>query len=113
VKEQTIKVEVRLAENIENISVANVLREVPAATEELPSVTLGFAGGGEVPVDPRDEAGTKAFSSIFQLDLTLSDQMNIQKIGERVFVRFDHGKIPLAKQWYYFFRQLFLKRFSV
>ena len=110
VKEQTIKVEVRLAENIERISEAKVLREVPAATEKLPSVTLGFAGGGEVPVDPRDQAGTKAFTSIFQLDLILSDRVNIRKIGERVFIRFDHGKIPLAEQWYYFFRQLFFKK---
>ncbi len=113
VREQTVKVEIRLAENIGEISEAMVLREVPAATEKLPSVALGFAGGGEVPVDPRDEEGTKAFDSVFQLDLVLSDQVNMQRIGERVFVRFDHGKVPLAEQWYYFFRQLFLRRFSV
>jgi len=113
VKEQTVKIQIRLAENIGEISEAKVLREVPAATEKLPSVALGFAGGGEVPVDPRDEEGTKSFNSIFQLDLILSDQVNMQKIGERVFVRFDHGKVPLAKQWYHFFRQLLLRRFSV
>jgi len=113
VKEKTVKVEVRLAGSIGEISEAFVLREVPAATEKLPSVALGFAGGGEVPVDPRDEEGTKAFDSVFQLDLTLSDQVNMRRIGERVFVRFDHGKVPLAEQWYYFFRQLFLRRFSV
>jgi len=113
VKEQTVKIQVRLAENIDNISEARLLREVPAATEKLPSVALGFAGGGEVPVDPRDQEGTKAFDSIFQLDLILSDQVNMQKIGERVFVRFDHGEVPLVEQWYHFFRQLFLRRFSV
>lgn len=113
VKEKTVKVEVRLAENIAGVSEALVYREVPAATDKLPSVALGFAGGGEVPVDPRDKEGTKAFDSVFQLDLILSDQFNMQKIGERVFVRFDHGAVPLAKQWYYFFRQLFLRRFSV
>jgi len=37
----------------------------------------------------------------------------MQKIGERVFVRFDHGEVPLVEQWYHFFRQLFLRRFSV
>lgn len=113
VKEKTVKVEVRLAENIGKISEAKVLREVPAATEKLPSVALGFAGGGEVPVDPRDEAGTKAFDTVFQLDLVLSDKMNMERIGERVYVRFDHGKVTLAKQWYHFFRQLFLRKFSV
>jgi len=113
VKERTVKIQIRLAENIEKVSEAMVLREVPAATIELPSVALGFAGGGEVPVDPRDEGGTKAFDSFFQLDLTLSDEKNIRYIGERVFVRFDHGRVPLAEQWYYFFRQLFLRKFSV
>jgi len=113
VKEQTVKIQIRLAENIGKVSEALMLREVPAATEKLPSVALGFAGGGEVPVDPRDEGGTKAFDSVFQLDLILSDQNNIQYIGERVFVRFDHGKVTLAEQWYYFLRQLFLRRFSV
>ena len=113
VKGQTVKVEVRLAESIGDISEALVLRAVPAATEELPSVALGFAGGGEVPVDPRDAEGTKAFDSVFQLDLVISDQMNMRNIGQRVYVRFDHGQVPLAKQWYHILRQLFLRRFSV
>jgi putative peptide zinc metalloprotease protein len=113
VKEQTVKIHIRLAENIGEISEARVLRRVPAATKKLPSVALGFAGGGEVPVDPRDEEGTKTFDSVFQLDLTMTGQKNMRRIGERAFVRFDHGRVPLAKQWYHFFRQLFLRRFSV
>jgi putative peptide zinc metalloprotease protein len=113
VKDQTVKIQIRLAEKIGEVSEAKLLREVPAATEELPSVALGFAGGGEVPVDPQDKEGTKAFDSIFQLDLILADQVNMRRIGERVFVRFDHGEVPLIQQWYYFFRQLFLRRFSV
>jgi len=113
VKERTVRIQVRLAGSLEEISEASVLREVPAATERLPSVALGFAGGGEVPIDPRDEEGTKTFESVFQLDLVLSDPKNMRYIGERVFVRFDHGEVPLAKQWYRTLRQLFLRKFSV
>ena len=113
VREQTFKVEARLAERINSIFQAEILREVPAATEQLPSMALGFAGGGAVAVDPTDDQGTKAFESVFQLDLQLPDQANIRRIGERVYIRFDHGKIPLAKQWYRSLRQLLLRRFDI
>ncbi|CCQ90666.1 Peptidase, M50 family [Nitrospina gracilis 3/211] len=113
VKEQTRGVQVRMAERISEVYAAQVKREVPAATENLPSMALGLPGGGEVAVDPSDEAGTKAFKSVFQLDLELPAKAGLKSIGERVFVRFDHGKVPLAEQWYRMVRQLLLKRFGV
>jgi len=100
VKDQTHRVDVRLAERIEESFKAEVLREVPAATEKLPSVALGLVGGGEVAVDPSDEQGVKAFESVFQLDLKLPDHAQMHNIGERVYVRFDHGRVPLGEQWY-------------
>lgn len=113
VKEQTRGIHVRMAERISDVYVAQVKRQVPAATEKLPSMALGLPGGGEVAVDPSDEAGMKAFKSVFQLDLELPAQAGMRSIGERVFVRFDHGKVPLAEQWYRTVRQLLLKRFGV
>lgn len=113
VKDKTVKVEVRLAERVESILTAEILREVPAATDQLPSVALGFAGGGNVAVDPSDERGATSLNSVFQLDLKLSDEANIRHMGARVFVRFDHGSIPLGRQWYHSLRQLFLREFSI
>ena len=34
-------------------------------------------------------------------------------IGSRVYVRFDHGSEPLARQWYRSLRQVFLKQLNV
>jgi putative peptide zinc metalloprotease protein len=113
IKELTRGVQVRLAERISQVYNAQVKRDVPAATEKLPSMALGLPGGGEVAVDPEDDKGTKAFKSVFQLDLEIPEEAGIRNIGERVYVRFDHGRVPLAEQWYRTIRQLLLKRFGV
>jgi putative peptide zinc metalloprotease protein len=33
-------------------------------------------------------------------------------VGGRAFLRFDHGRVPLAQQWYRRLRQVFLERFD-
>jgi putative peptide zinc metalloprotease protein len=33
--------------------------------------------------------------------------------GGRAYVRFDHGRVPLAAQWYRQMREIFLSRFNV
>ena len=39
-----------------------IKREIPAATDQLPSPTLGQQGGGEIAIDPRDTQGTEGLS---------------------------------------------------
>jgi len=113
VRSKTKSVEIRLAERIKNLVPAQILREVPAASDELPSPALGVTGGGDVPIDPSEPKGMKAFESVFHLELTIPETINPYHIGERVYIRFDHGYEPLAWQWYRMIRQLFLRRFSV
>jgi len=64
-------------------------------------------------VDPTDKKGEKAFEPVFQLDLSLPAGTDIRQIGERVYIRFNHGRESLALQWYRLGRQLFLRTFSV
>ena len=113
VRERTESVQVRLAERIEEPYTARVLREVPAANDELPSPALGLAGGGTIPVDPSKEKAGKAFEPVFQIELSIPDAIDPRYIGERVYIRFNHGGEPLAWQWYRLGRQLFLRKFSV
>ncbi len=113
VRERTRSVEVRLADNIAHLYPATLLREIPAASALLPSPALGLTGGGTLPVDPSDEKGEKAFEPVFQLDLSLPAGTDIRQIGERVYIRFNHGREALALQWYRLGRQLFLRTFSV
>jgi len=106
-------VEIRLSENIADTLPAVVKREVPAATDQLPSRTLGQQGGGEIAIDPRDMEGTKAFQKIFLFDIALPEQVSVYHVGDRVYVRFDHGWEPLLWRWYRSARQLFLRKFNV
>lgn len=106
-------IEVRLSERIAEPLPATFKREVPGASESLPSPVLGAEGGGAVPIDPRDQRGTTAMQKVFQVDLELPSDLRLLNVGGRVYVRFDHGRAPLASQWYRELRQLFLARFSV
>jgi putative peptide zinc metalloprotease protein len=106
-------IEVRLAEQLERARPATLKREVPGAREQLPSPALGSAGGGAIVVDPRDPQGVTALGKVFQLDLDVPSATGLVDVGGRVYVRFDHGWTPLARQWYLELRQLFLARFDV
>jgi len=63
--------------------------------------------------DPRDPQGRTAVRKVFQVDLELPVPDGLVNLGGRVYVRFDHGREPLAAQWYRQLRQLFLARFDV
>ena len=89
------------------------MREVPAATDQLPSRTLSQEGGGAIAIDPRDARGTKAFEKVFLFDIVLPPPAGYYNVGGRVHVRFDHGSEPIVWRWYRYFRQLFLKRFNI
>ncbi len=111
VRRQTRGVQVRLAERLDAVVAAKIIRQVPAASNRLPSPALGPQGGGPFPVDPGDIHGVTTLEGIFEVRLQLP--MAVDKLGGRVYVLFDHGREPLAWQWYRRFRQLFLRRFNV
>ena len=92
---------------------AQVIREVPAAGDQLPDRALGSSGGGSFAVDPRDPEGLKTLEKVFQLDLALPPQPAGHLLGRRADVRFDHGSEVIALQVYRSGRQLFLRRFGI
>jgi len=111
VRTETKAASVRLAGRMDQVITAAIDRQVPAAVNRLPSPALGPLGGGPFAVQSDDQSGTRTTEDIFQMELTLP--VTVSRLGERVYVRFDHGKETLAQQWYRSFRQLFMKRFSV
>ena len=113
VRHRTKRVEVKLASRLDETLSAVIEREVPAADYLLPSKALGSAGGGRIPVDPRDDRGVKAVNQVFQLDVVLEVNQPLDYFGERVLVRFDHGSATLAEQWFRLGRQLFMGHFGV
>lgn len=113
VRGRTHSVQMQLADWQATPVASRIIRQVPAATDELPSAALGSAGGGEILHDPRDGSGTKALAKVFVIDVELPEQSAGDLIGQRVEVRFDHGAEPLWSQWYRSLRQLFLSHFGV
>jgi putative peptide zinc metalloprotease protein len=113
VRERVTQIEVRLAERPAMLLKADLERIIPAADLNLPSPALGTGGGGIVPIDPIDPDRLRALESIFQLDLTLPEPIRDPHIGGRAYVRFEHGTMPLALQWYRSLRQLILWKFYV
>jgi putative peptide zinc metalloprotease protein len=113
VRQRTLRVDVRLPETVSVIFPAVLKREMPAATDQLPSRTLSQEGGGDIAIDPRDMMGVKAFQKVFLFDLEMPVQARLYNVGGRVYVRFDHGREPLVYRWYRAARKLFLRRFNV
>jgi len=113
VRAGVVRAAVRLADQVAQVYPATLVREVPAARDQLPSAALASSGGGTIAADPRDPHGAKALASSFQFDLLLPREVRSANYGERVYVRFTHPAEPLAQQWYRRLRQAFLQRFNV
>jgi putative peptide zinc metalloprotease protein len=92
---------------------SQILREVPAASDRLPSRALGTTGGGRVAVDPLDPDGLRTLERVFQLDVSLPAAAAAREIGGRVYVRFDHGAEPVGWRAFRAVRRLFLRRLGV
>ena len=115
VRQNTRRVELRVAGDVWTELTATIRREVPGATRDLPSLALSLAGGGEIGLDPEAAAtgAAVALSPLFQFELALPADYPITALGSRVYVRFVHPDEPLADQWYRVIRRTFLKQFSV
>ena len=110
IRTRTEGVELRFAEDVGALLPARVSREVPAASNRLPTAALGTAGGGLIGVDPDDPDGVETLDTVFHVELKIDRP--VERIGARTFVRFAHGTEPLGQQWYRRLRQLLLRQFD-
>lgn len=113
IRDRTKTLEVRSIAKLSKRVNARVISEVPAATDQLPSAALGMIGGGEIATDPSRGDGIRTLEEIFLFDLAPIEPLSIGRLGERVYVRFEHEATPLAKRWYRSLRQLLLGQFNV
>ena len=114
VRHDTVTVSLRLASDPARVwPVSGVVREVPTASRDLPSPVLATFGGGPIPVDPGDEKHTRALEVVFEVDLPLPEAAGSNRLGERVYVRFDHGTRTLGWRLARDVRQVFLRRFEL
>jgi putative peptide zinc metalloprotease protein len=105
---------VKLAERLDATLPAEIIREVPAGRDDLPSKALGGTGGGALAVDPGDPQGTKTLQRVFQVDIVLPENAAAAAaFGSRAYVRFNHDWEPAGQQIWRRVRQLLLSRLQV
>ncbi len=112
-RERTSAAWVRLDHDLGTVLPAEIAREVPTATDRLPTPALGSAGGGPLALDPMDPEGMTTLERVFQFDLALPRESVTPAAGERVHVRFDHAAEPVAQRAYRSLRRLFLRQLGV
>jgi putative peptide zinc metalloprotease protein len=114
VRRHNIGVEIRSAVEVGGLIPATMVREVPGATRDLPSLALSLQGGGKIGLDPdASQEAPVALNALFQFELRFDNRAVPRTLGNRVYVRFIQQPEPLASQWYRALRQMFLKRFAV
>jgi putative peptide zinc metalloprotease protein len=112
VRGRTERVTVKLAERLEETIESRILREVPRASDRVPSAALTQAGGGEAALDPRAAAEAKTLQTYFEFEVELPRERAFL-LGGRAYVRFDHASETLAAQLWRRLRQLFLLRLAL
>ena len=107
-----MQVSAKLAEHLGETVPARILREVPRASDRLPSMALSQAGGGDIALDPSaGAAGAKTLQTHFEFEIELASARPLGA-GGRVYVRFDHDAESVGAQAWRLLQQLFLQRLS-
>ena len=75
---------------------ARILREVPAASNALPNLALSSIGGGQVAARPARSEGAEDAQTPGSSSSSSCRRTQALVLGERVYVRFEHGSEPLA-----------------
>jgi len=113
VRRDTEAIEVRLVDRPGTSISGTIKSEVPLINNYLPDRMLGTQGGGAIAVDARDSSGKQALDQIYQLDITLPNNIDSIHFGSKVYVRFDHHPNTFGRQFYQFMRQSIMTRFEI
>jgi putative peptide zinc metalloprotease protein len=103
--------EFMLADQLGTVYESKIIRQTPKATKYIPTPALGTAGGGDLGIDPSDKSNKKLLKPVFQIDISVPKDEKINQIGGRVYVRLNHGYLPVGQQLALYFNQLFLRHF--
>ncbi|MGR3369984.1 MAG: PqqD family peptide modification chaperone [Sagittula sp.] len=116
VRSETYGVKLRFASTPDRILPARIEREIPALSASLPSMALATEGGGRIALEPGASGPSgqrQTLSNLLHLDVRLPPGTTYRSLGERVYVRFEHGQEPVAAQLYRVLRQIFLRNFDL
>jgi putative peptide zinc metalloprotease protein len=87
---------------------------IPYQHEKLPSAALGWLGGGDLAVSPRDSSGLQASEPFFLILAHVKSHPNVSFFqGRAGKLRFSMHPEPLLVQWTKSLRQLLQKRYQI
>lgn len=112
VRTQTRSIELRFVATPEQSYAGEIIRLMPASTQDMPSSILGVDGGGQIATDPQAGERLKSFRGHFRMDLSVPDAPK-NRFDERVYVLFEHDPEPVIYRWYRAVRRVFLRQFDV
>jgi putative peptide zinc metalloprotease protein len=106
--------EVRLFGQAENKLVVNQLRVIPGEQYTLPTIALGWAGGGEIPVSGQDRQGRLAAEPFFNVIGKVTAPEGLALLhGRTGKIRFDIGNEPLLPRAVRKLQQMLQKRYQI
>jgi putative peptide zinc metalloprotease protein len=81
---------------------------------QLPSMALGFMGGGDIGVNMSDSSGTRTLEPFYEVRAEVEPEKNVALLhGRRGQVRFALGYKPLLWQGWRKLRQMIQKHYQV
>ena len=94
-------VSVRFVGRSEPVHAAQLTRDSLGATRQLPHAALSDAMGGDIITDPKDDKHLQAQRPVVWMDARVP-ALPVEaapRLGQRAWVRLEHGWSPLAWQW--------------
>ena len=108
------KAEVKLAGQASVPMVVTEYATIPMEQTHLPSVALGYAGGGDIAIDTRDAQGVKTSEPYYQVRASVQSDPEVALMhGRSGRIRFSLAPKPLAWQGWRKLRQLVQKRYQL
>ena len=92
---------------------AKLLAIAPEATRQVDNAALSSGAGGPLPMDPSDENGQRSAQPFHLADVATEIALQDMAVGALVWLRFDHGSLPLAPRLWRVLRQTFLSRLAL
>ncbi len=111
VRARVRSVSVQLDEALGQRQPGQVIREVPAAANQLPGAALAERNGGPFATDPDDKQMLRTTGPVYLFDVALPGA-ELAHLGGRVYVRFDLAPQTLWQRLAWRARQIFLRHFA-
>lgn len=107
------RVEIRVRRRPDLFFTGTIEKIHPAGDKKLPSMALGYAVGGSTETEQGDRTGVMSKERTFQVVIKPDEGANLGLLsGQRVVVRFELARAPLARQWWDALMRMAQRRFN-